>query len=115
MPNRYSYSMGKHPGDWVRSLDVDCNRCCAGVFEITVNEGRAVSAVVNHCDCSRDQFENDYANGLHAAAVAMAIQAADKLEAEGPDEEQLSALYDPNGPSVANSVYRLAEARRWKR
>lgn len=112
MPNSYSYSPGPHPGDFVRTVDVDCGRCCAGVFEITVADDRTVTAVVSHCYCDRLQFESDYDNGMHGDAIRAAIREADRLEAEGPPARQLDALYDTAGGN--DDLHRMAEARRYK-
>ena len=76
--NHYDYDISGN-----RTLEVDCDSCCSGVFEIQVADDRTVVGLpVGHCRCDRLQFEADYDSGMHADAIAAAITAADLIEAD---------------------------------
>lgn len=98
MPESYSYSKRRSSDALVRELDVDCP-CGEGVLTLILDERRQVRRW--EVNCRGKHCGHRYANGEYADAIKVAIAAADKAEAEGPTEAQLSALYDTANSSEA--------------
>jgi hypothetical protein len=115
MPNTgYSYHWPRGSVSMLRDLSFQCPACGEGEWTVTLDsDGEVVGSPVIDCGAGT-RCENCYVNGQHADALAAAIQAADRLEANGPTEEQLESMYDTAAPSAAERQHQLREARRMR-
>lgn len=110
VPNRFQHQFSYNP-DGTRDVELECP-CGDGYLTVTVNEKQKVLKLTTFgCGAS---CENNYANGQYDEAVGAAIAEAQRVEDEGPTEEQLERLYDTNGSGSSDLIHRMAEARKLK-
>ena len=95
--SRYSYHWPRTSNQPLRDLSFLCPVCGEGNWTVTLDmDGNEVGSAEIECSAS-GSCAHAYVNGQYGDALAAAIAAADKAEAEGPSEEQLERYYDLNG------------------